>query len=109
MYGQFEKNPGLPQGFAKKFREMVKPKDFAELTVHAYALYVDDADLDAAIAFYETPSGKKIADSQGKIAEDVVKHAEKWGMEMGMKVALELQKEKKDDDTPKKGTDKDDE
>ena len=94
MCAQFEKADNLPPGFAAKFKELVKPKDLAELAVPGYSK-LSDEDLEAVTAFYETEAGKRVAGAAPEVARETAAAAEGWGQAMGMKVALALQDEKK--------------
>ncbi len=91
MAEQFAKNPQLPPGFAKKFKEISSAKELTDLVVPIYAKMFTDEDLDAIIAFYATPVGKKLAKQQNKIQLEARKAGERWGFAIGSRVARALQ------------------
>lgn len=51
-----------------------------DLMVPIYAKYYTEEDLDNIIRFYETPSGRRMADAQPKIATDAMGVAQQWAM-----------------------------
>jgi hypothetical protein len=87
---QFKGMPGLPAGFAEKFREKANMKEVAEFPVPAYVKHVDDATLDAAIAFYESPEGRKLAAQLPAIQLETMDAGAAWGRKLGIEVATEL-------------------
>jgi hypothetical protein len=95
MIDAFKKLPGLPPGFLEKFREKASAKEMVELAVPVYAKHLDDATLDAVIAFYETPEGKKLAASFPAIQSEAMDAGNVWGQKKAMEVMKELQAGKK--------------
>ncbi len=65
--------------------------DLVEMLVPVYHKYLSEDDLDAIIAFYRTPAGKKLADSTPDIMRDSMKVGQEWGKAVGEKVAGKLQ------------------
>ena len=55
-----------------------------DLMVPIYAKYYTEEDLDNIIRFYETPSGRRMADAQPKIATMGV--AQQWAMQFAQKM-----------------------
>ena len=78
MVDQFEGKPGLPKGFTDKLKELADMKNLAEQMVPIYLKHYEEADLDAAIAFYETPAGKHELQCQGAVQMESMEMAQKW-------------------------------
>jgi hypothetical protein len=95
---QFEKLPNMPPGFTKKFMEMARGEDLVELIVPVYLKHLEDATLDAAIAFYETDHGRKLIQVQPVIAQESMEIGQKWGQEIALKVMKSLQEKEQDKD-----------
>jgi hypothetical protein len=94
MMAQFDRMPGLPEGFVKKFSELAKPEDLVKLVVPIYMKHVTEKDLDAVIAFFSTDAGKRWLAVQPKIVKESMAAGQKWGRELGRRTVLELQKDR---------------
>jgi len=94
MLDTFKKLPGLPPGFLDKFTEKTSMQDILELSVPPYVKHLDDATLDAAIAFYETPEGRKLAAQLPTISSESADAAAVWGQKKAMDILKELQGKK---------------
>lgn len=94
MLAQFDRMPGLPEGFTKKFSELAKPEDLIQLIVPIYMKHVADKDLDAVLAFFSTDAGKRWLAVQPEIMKESMAAGRKWGAELGRRTAQELQKDK---------------
>ena len=81
----------LPPGFCKKFSDMTDPKEIAELAVPAYVKHLSEEDLDGAIAFYQTPAGRHMAEALPAITRESMEAGQKWGQAMVQKVMAALQ------------------
>ena len=57
-----------------------------DLMVPIYAKYYTEEDLDNIIRFYETPSGRRMADAHPKIATDAMRVAQHWAMQFAQKM-----------------------
>ena len=57
-----------------------------DLMVPIYAKYYTEEDLDNIIRFYETPSGRRMADAQPNIATDAMGVAQQWAMQFAQKM-----------------------
>lgn len=95
MLDQFKGMPGLPAGFADRFREKVNLKELTEFALPGYVKHLDDATLDAVIAFFETPAGRNLAAQTPAITMETMDASAAWGRRIGAEVARELAAEKK--------------
>jgi hypothetical protein len=93
MLDQFQKNQELPRGFVEKFKATAKPQDLVNLIIPIYMKHLDEATIDAAIAFHESEAGRKLTKSQGAIMKESMDAGAKWGQETALKVLQELQKD----------------
>jgi hypothetical protein len=95
MLDTFKKLPGLPPGFLEKFREKASVKEMVDISVPIYAKHLDDATIDAVIAFYETPEGRKLAAAFPALQSEAMDAASVWGQKKAMEVMKELTDGKK--------------
>jgi len=91
MLHEFRKMPGLPPGFLEKFRQTARPEELIERIVPIYMKHLDDETLDAAIAFYKTPAGRKLTRAQPAILQESFQVGKEWGQELAMKVMRDIQ------------------
>jgi hypothetical protein len=88
---QVSKMPGAPAGLLDKVRQLAKPADLMDKMVPVYAKYLDDATIDAAIAFHETEPGKKYAGAQPGITKEGSAIAARWAIELTRKAMQEIE------------------
>jgi hypothetical protein len=99
MLEQFRKMPQLPAGFVDKFKAKADVKALTDLAVPSYVKHLDDATLDAAIAFYETPAGQQWVAAQPAMMSEAMVAGQMWGT----RTASEVMKELKEAKEPKEG------
>ncbi len=83
----------VPANFWKEAEtEMLKSsiEDLAELLVPVYEKYLTISDLQEMTKFYNTPVGKKYAQSTGPIMQESMKVGETWGRKIGEKIAKKI-------------------
>ncbi len=68
-------------------------RDFVEMLAPIYQKYLTLEDMNAIIAFYESPAGKKLAAAQTGIAADSFQAGQQWGQQIGQKVQEQLKAE----------------
>ena len=88
---QSRSNPRLPAGFVDKMHEKVTVQDFTDLSIPPYLKHVDDATLDAAIAFFGSPEGKKFVAQLPAILSDLEAAGAALGRQKAQEVVKELQ------------------
>ncbi len=79
VYELFKTCPNLPSGFVDRFKQELRPADLIERVVPVYARYFTAAELDAMIAFYQSPTGRKLAEVEPQIAKECMRIGESWG------------------------------
>lgn len=94
---QKTQNPGIENEFWDKFSAEMKSSsldDLTEMLVPVYQKYLTIEDLKEIVAFYQTPVGKKFANSNPMILQESMQVGQKWGMEMGRKIVSEIENQK---------------
>ena len=64
-----------------------------ELMIPVYDAHFSAADIGELIKFYESPIGRKLVKEQPLMVSESMKAGQKWGFELGMKVAQELKEQ----------------
>lgn len=97
MLNEFGKSNNLPEGFIEKFKETARPDTLVEIIVPIYLKHLDEDTVDGAIAFFESPAGKKFLKAQPEILKESMEAGQKWGAESARKTLRALQEDKKKD------------
>lgn len=84
--------PQVPEEFWQKFSAEVKPEELQDRMAAIYAKYLTDEDVNAFLAFYETPTGKKMLEAMPKVQMETVQAAQGWSKEVVDKAKAELEK-----------------
>lgn len=92
MLNQFKAMPGLDPRFVKTFRALAKPEDLVALIVPIWMKHIDDETLDAAIAFYKSPAGRKFARALPAMTQEAHAAGAAWGRQLAQKAMEEMQK-----------------
>lgn len=79
IYELFKTCPNLPNGFVDRFKQELRPTDLIDRVVPVYARYFTSSELDDMIAFYQTPTGLKLAEVEPQIAKECMRIGESWG------------------------------
>lgn len=86
----------IPASFWKDFEKEFKKIDVDEIIetfMPVYYKYYTEDDLRQLISFYQSPVGIKMKKNTANIMQESMQLGEKWGREIGEKVAAKLQKE----------------
>ena len=92
MLEQFRQMPGLPEGFIEAFQKLAKPESLVDLIVPIYRKHLDEATIDASLAFYRTPNGRKLLAAQPAIATESMATGQEWGKNLGAEVMRTLRR-----------------
>lgn len=92
MLAQFRQMPGLPAGFVDEFIKQAKPDELVDMVVPIYVKHLDEASLDAALAFYRTPAGRKLLAVQPVIMKESMAAGEQWGKRLAEEVMRKLRR-----------------
>jgi uncharacterized protein len=88
-------NPDIPAEFLKRFKARFKVEELVTRLIPVYDKQFTKDEINQMVAFYQSPVGKKMAGSQLSIQRESAAIGEKYGEELGMQVAREMQKEEK--------------
>ncbi len=92
MLEQFRQMPGLPEGFIEAFQKLAKPESLVDLVVPIYRKHMDEATIDASLAFYRTPSGRKLLAAQPAIVKESMAAGQEWGKNLAAEVMRTLRR-----------------
>lgn len=90
MTEQFAHMPHIPKGFMEKFRELAERQSMVDMLVPVYMKHLNEEDLDAAIAFHESPAGKRFLAAQPQVMQEAKEVGEKWGVRLAEQTLREL-------------------
>jgi hypothetical protein len=91
MLGQFEKQ-GLPPEFGEKFMARFDLDHVMDLAAKVYVDHLDEATIDAIMAFYATPGGRKLAEATPDITVELTQASMEYGQKIGLEVVEEMRK-----------------
>jgi hypothetical protein len=69
----------------------IESGSFNQLMYPVYAKYLDEADLEAALRFYATNEGRKIAEAMPLMAVEGMTVGQQWGATLGPKIAQRVE------------------
>ena len=73
-----DKTSGVPPGFRDRFKRCAQQDDFVNYLAPAFAKNLDDATLEAAIAYYRSDAGREMTEEQPVLDKVVPKTTAKW-------------------------------
>lgn len=85
-----QQSANIPPKVADEIRKMFSEESIAKLVdqmIPIYSKYYTQEDLDGLIEFYNSPVGKKLAETQPKIAMESIQIAQQWAQDFGQKIA----------------------
>ncbi|MCP4177037.1 MAG: DUF2059 domain-containing protein [bacterium] len=92
MVSIFKKSrPEISNDFWEKFIQQADYQGFSNMIADIYAENYTVPELDAMIKFYSSPIGQEIIKKQPQVSKAAMIAGQKWGQQLGMKIALELQ------------------
>lgn len=92
MTGQFKQMlPDVPAEFWTETMKEFKPEALANLMIPIYAKHFTQEEIRQLIHFYKTPVGQKLAATLPAVSQESMIAGQKWGQEIGAKVAQKLQ------------------
>jgi hypothetical protein len=93
MTQHFERSSSIPPGFLEKFREVAQEESMVDLLVPVYMKHFTEEDLDAALAFHESPAGKRFLAAQPRVLQEAKEVGEQWGVRLAEKTLRALEEE----------------
>jgi hypothetical protein len=88
MLEQFRLMPGLPPGFVDAFREVAAEADFISMVAPIYVEELSESDIDAAIEYWKSPAGRRMAAATPTITARSMEVGQQWGQQLAAR-ALE--------------------
>ena len=100
MLESFRATPNISPEFIERFKKEVDPDEIVELIIPIYDKYLTEQDLDAVIAFYKTPAGRKFISVLPQMLKESLAVGQQWGQQKALHVLklIEDEKKKKDSD-----------
>jgi len=93
MMQQFKQaKPNVPEKFWVDFMKKVRVDDLIGLIVPIYDKHLSHPEVKDLIAFYGTPTGRKLVRVLPQITQESMGAGQKWGMKIGTAVAEELKR-----------------
>ncbi|WP_313385969.1 DUF2059 domain-containing protein [Chishuiella sp.] len=94
MIDMYKKNyTSVEQKFWDDFSKEVKTTNMLEIILPIYDKYFTEEDIDVLIAFYSTPSGKKMITNLPNITQDSMLAGQKLGRDISDKIINKLKNE----------------
>ncbi len=78
--------PMAPEAFWQDFRKEANAEEMIKLVVPIYQKHLQQADVDAAIKFYETPEGQRLIKVQPAIMNEAFQVGQQWGQGLAKKL-----------------------
>ncbi|HRC85355.1 MAG TPA: DUF2059 domain-containing protein [Thermoanaerobaculia bacterium] len=85
--------PEAPDSFWTDFFKEARPEALVELVVPIYDKYFNEADLDALIAFYTSPVGRKAIQVLPSVMAESMQAGQQWGQEIAKRVVERARKD----------------
>jgi hypothetical protein len=85
----------VPSDFWDDFVNEVDPREIEELLVPIYLKYYTEKELDDMIAFYKSPTGKKMIESMPGVMQESMEIGKAWGAKLAERVMYKLNKKNK--------------
>lgn len=82
--------------FLKKFNSKVDTRQLIALIIPVYDKYYTGAEIKTLIQFYESPTGRKVAETMPKVLAESQAAGTGWGQELGRDSMLEVLQEHPD-------------
>lgn len=84
----------LPEEFWEEFKKEANEDELAKMYIPIYDKYYSEADLDALIKFYKSPTGKKMVAVMPEVMNESMEKGRIWGEEISRKVMMKIEKAK---------------
>ncbi len=83
--------PEAPESFWTEVNAEANFDDLMDQMVPIYQKYLTQEDVDQAIVFYSSATGRKIADAQPMIAQEAMQVGQVWGQQIVQRAIQKLQ------------------
>jgi N-glycosylase/DNA lyase len=94
MIASYRQNlPSVPEEFWSEFMKEVNTEVLTTMVIPIYDKYYSLEELNAIIAFYKTPIGKKVIATLPQIMQESMQAGQSWGKEVGEKAFNKLKEQ----------------
>lgn len=83
-------NPSIPQDFLDELVNEMTTRSLLDLMVPIYKKHFTHKDIQALIAFYNSPIGKKLAEKTPLITQESMVAGQQWGAGLAMEIMKKL-------------------
>lgn len=77
--------PDAPPAFWDTFKQELDANELMSMIVPVYQKHLSEEDIQAILAFYRTPAGKKLISVQPAIMQESMMVGQQWGQEVFMR------------------------
>jgi hypothetical protein len=93
MFAQFRTTmPQVPAAAWDELQARLKPEQLVDMVIPIYARHLQQEDIRALIAFYQSPAGQRFVAAQPVILQESMAAGSVWGQEVAKEVAEDLTK-----------------
>ncbi len=82
--------PEVPVEYWDQFMDKVSPEDMIKMVVPIYDRHLSHEEIKDIIAFYETPTGRKLIQQLPLITAESMAAGQEWGQQLGMEIQNQL-------------------
>lgn len=83
-------SPAVPEDFWTELRSEFRASDLVDLCVPIYDRHLSEEEVRGILAFYETPSGKRLLEVQPLIVQESMQAGQEWGRALSQRVINKL-------------------
>jgi uncharacterized protein len=83
--------PGAPDAFWDDFMKGVQPDDLIALIIPIYQRNLTEEDIQAAVAFYRSPSGQRLVTKLPIITQQSMQAGQQWALQLIQRAAAKYQ------------------
>ncbi|WP_297985406.1 DUF2059 domain-containing protein [uncultured Chryseobacterium sp.] len=87
--------PDVPNEFWEEIKKEMKPEDIENMIIPIYEKHFTEKEIDDFIAFYNTPSGKKMIEKMPIVFQESQAVGQEWGRGIAKKVFEKISKSSK--------------
>ncbi len=85
--------PKVPDEFWQRMISEAKVEDLVDMEVPIYASHFTLTEINQIIAFYSTPTGKKVIQEMPSVLQESMAAGQQWGRVVGERIVAQLERE----------------
>lgn len=82
--------PEAPEQFWEDFVADARPEDLVDLVVPIYQRHFSEEDVQAAIAYFSSPAGRRMVEKQGVVMQESFAAGQQWGSKLAERAIAKL-------------------